>query len=514
MKLQIITLEAYDDSISIRDRLAFVRAERALLVLPQYSDRPLLGRKLDLVLIGREAARRGIRLALVSHDAEVIAIAHDLNISVFSSIYASQRGRWKVPLTAGFAERPTRDNAPDPHELLLRRSRERVLAPKQRRRRQIARYGTVGALGLLLLLIAYLLLPAADLQVFPAYGQINTALILTADSTLSQIDVEGRRIPAAVQTLDIETRANIPTTGISDVPTNPASGIAIFTNRIESEVFIPQGTVIFSTGRDPARFYTTAEATLGAGVGRFVNVPILAMPESNGTRGNIEANLIINIEGDLGRLLSVRNPEPTTGGSVREQGVVTKKDADDLLILAREKLRQDSLGAFAARLGGTQIVVPESIRIINEGAEEATYNAFVGDAADTLTLTLRARLQALIIDEQSARRAAIAQLSKEIPPGMALVVESVTFNRGAARLEGDGRIATLPVSASADVAARIDTEALRRRVAGMSISDVLTILDREFLLDPLRRPEIVLYPGFLSNFPALPLRISITVRRG
>lgn len=70
MRLQIIQLEPYDDVISARDRLTFVKAERVLLILPKQGG--ILQRKLDLVLLQREAARRGARLALISRDPSVI----------------------------------------------------------------------------------------------------------------------------------------------------------------------------------------------------------------------------------------------------------------------------------------------------------------------------------------------------------------------------------------------------------------------------------------------------------
>src|SRR5258708_30758516 len=114
MKLQVIQLEPYDDVTSVRDRLAFVRTERVLLVLPRTAT--ILKRKLDLVLIQREAARRGARLALITRDLDVIDNASELNISTFSSVRASQRGTWKPPLSKAFIHHSYRPDAPDAYE--------------------------------------------------------------------------------------------------------------------------------------------------------------------------------------------------------------------------------------------------------------------------------------------------------------------------------------------------------------------------------------------------------------
>jgi hypothetical protein len=514
MKLQIIQLEPYDDVASVRDRLALVRAERVLLIWPrgESSVKPILGRKLDLVLIQREAARRGIQLALVTANPNILDFAAELNIATFRSIRASQRGRWKKPRNKVFVDRSDRpDDGPDPRELMLHRSRLQVLSPWQRLTRRTLRFAIALILIISLAGITYLLAPGASVTIFPAQAQIDTTVTLTADPGITFVDVEGMRIPATLDTIEVESQASIPTTGIADVPTTLASGTVIFTNRIQSQVKIPAGTILSTPGDKPARFRTVDDAVIPAGVGQTVSVTIQATDDSAGPAGNIEPDLIINIDGDLSRMLSVRNPEATQGGTVRQQNIVARADYDNLLILAREKVRQDALTEFAAQLTGTQLVVPDSIKLTNVGDEEATYSAFVGDPADNLTLNLRARVQALVIDEQAARQAAVARLSAEIPPGRQLITESLKYTRGPLQSTVDGR-ATFVMSASGNVAASIDADRVRQRIAGMSVEAAQNLLNMEWLLDPNRPPQIDVWPQFWGTLPVLPMRINVLVK--
>ncbi|MBL8120080.1 MAG: hypothetical protein JNJ78_21285, partial [Anaerolineae bacterium] len=90
---EYVQLELADDVASVRDRLSFLRGQRVLLIWPE--EGTILTRKLDLVLIQREAMRRAIRLAVVTHDPQVVKHANELNISTFETIGASERGRWK-----------------------------------------------------------------------------------------------------------------------------------------------------------------------------------------------------------------------------------------------------------------------------------------------------------------------------------------------------------------------------------------------------------------------------------
>jgi len=97
-ELYTIVLDPSDDAVSVRDQLAFVRARHVLLMLPP--DGSALRRKLDLLLIQRQAARLGLRIALITDDLCVIDHAADLNISVFPDEQAARVGRWKRPVKA------------------------------------------------------------------------------------------------------------------------------------------------------------------------------------------------------------------------------------------------------------------------------------------------------------------------------------------------------------------------------------------------------------------------------
>ncbi|MCY3978955.1 MAG: hypothetical protein OXG23_12720, partial [Chloroflexi bacterium] len=92
-EIERLQLTPTDTVVTVRERLASLRGRRVLLIWP--SDGKPLGRKLDIVLIQRDADRRAIQLALVSKDKAITAHAAELNISCFASIEASQAERWK-----------------------------------------------------------------------------------------------------------------------------------------------------------------------------------------------------------------------------------------------------------------------------------------------------------------------------------------------------------------------------------------------------------------------------------
>src|SRR5664279_3503668 len=136
-KHEFVQLEPGEDVASVRDRLTALRGEHVLLIWPENGT--ALNRKLDLVLVQREAMRLAIRLALVTHDPAVIKQAVELNISTFETVGASDRGKWKRGRSSVFTDRYDRpEEDPQPGELMEVASRVRVI-PKRSPLRLIAR---------------------------------------------------------------------------------------------------------------------------------------------------------------------------------------------------------------------------------------------------------------------------------------------------------------------------------------------------------------------------------------
>ena len=516
MRLQIIQLEPYDDVVSVRDRLAFVRADRVLLVWPAQVEAvsvspAILSRKLDLVLVQRAAVHNGLRLALVTHDPLVIAQANDLNLSVFDSVDAGSKIRWKRPSNQVFTNRATRPEYSDQYEILeaaSRLSRMRAVPPEQRRRNQIIRVAAAVILAATLLGGAYIVLPSATVRIFPAHDQLTTTVKLTADPTIVIENVDSGHVPATLaKDIFIQRQATLATSGLLDVPNTVASGTVVFTNKTSKPVAVPKGTIVTTlSARNPARFQTTTDALVDAG--SSAEITIQATVDSAGPIGNIESDLITAIEGDLSQSLSVRNPNPTQGGTLRSQKVVTKTDQDKLLALLRQQIIATSIADIT--LSSDQFIVPGSIKILEERPEWTTYSAFVGDAADTLTLTLKTRIQALIVDQSAARKTAYVNLAKQLG-NREIVVESVTYQLGRVDpMDASGQ-ATFLMTASGEAISQIDPELARSQLTGMSVTDAQALLYHTWLLDPLRGPQFALQPPFLGRLPVLPIRLDIEI---
>jgi hypothetical protein len=505
--LYTLQLEPYDDAVSVRDRLMFIQASHVLLMLPP--ETPGLRRKLDLLLILRQAARLRMRIALITDDPDLMDHAQDLNISVFADEQTAQGSRWKRPRDTVFA--PPRDPA-EHAEIIDHVLRQRQpLSTTALRRRQVVRWMAFAALIVSLVFSMFLAVPSATVTITPASRQVYENVSIVADPALTDIDIENRRMPASIVPLQVTGHVTVQSSGKETAGTSRAQGLVTFTNSTDQPVLIPLGTVVATSGTYPMRFATLIETTLPAGNEASIQVPIQALPEHAGAVGNVNPNTINRIEADFAGYVTVTNPNATYGGAVQEVRLVTAEDHERLLILGRQQLLQNARDELLHYLSGHQFLVPGSITIITERPEWTTYSAVVGDVAESVSLSLRANVQGVVVDEGQAQQIAFSALAPYIEPGLEIELGAVVFSRGdILDIDPEGRVTFLMV-VKGNIAVSIDKNDVRGRMAGVSVDEAHYRLERDLLLDPERPPRITTWPSWYHRMPLLPVRINVKV---
>lgn len=508
-KAEFVQLEPGEDVASVRDRLTFVRGQNVLLIWPESGT--ALNRKLDLVLIQREAMRLAIRLALVTHDPAVIRQANELNISTFETIGASERGKWKRARSRVFTDRFGRpvDEA-DPEQL-------KKIASRVRTARKPSTIGFIGRLLVLMILLAVtvsvglLLIPSAIVTITPAQQRIEAEAAIEAlvDPVAGQLDVDNGVIPAIIARAQIEDHATIPATGVQGLTDMRASGTVIFINKTSSTIFIPAGTQVSTSAGTPIVFRTTEDATLNAGRGLQIEVPIEALDEAAGDVGNVEANLI-NVVADTALLgqVEVRNINPTIGGISRSVHIVTQTDHDRLIDILRQQLQDRAYTDMLPRLEVEQFIIPETIHIAEERSDWMTFDHQVGDVADSVSLTMRAVVEATVVDEGQAKQIAFTRLAAQIPRGQMIRPETIIYERGTVgNVQASG--VTFTMVCSGQIVTQINAGLLQQSIAGRTPDDAAQYLISEVDLAAGTAPEISIEPGWMLRLPLLPLRITI-----
>ena len=509
-KPEFVQLEPNEDATSVRDRLAFLRGQRVLLIWPEKGT--ALNRKLDLVLVQREAMRFNIRMALVTHDSDVIRYANELNVSTFETIGASERGKWRRGRSRVFTDRYDRPkDDPEADDLMPVASRVRI-------NRRVSPLRVISRIVILLLLVSvivitgYLLIPSATITITPSQQRLDAEATInaTVDPEGVTVDVENGIIPATIVRAQIEQRGSVPTSGSQTLSSGRATGSVVFINKTNGAVNVPAGTRLSTSAGTPIQFQTVDAATVPAGRGLQLEVPVEATGDSSGDVGNVAPGMINTIEdATLVDQLEVRNVAATVGGADRSVGIVTQDDHDRVIAILRQQLQESAYNEMLPRLEDNQFIIPETIHIAEERTDWMTFDHAIGDAADSLSLTMRVVVEATAVDESLAQQIAFARLAGQIPRGHVVRPELVLYDRGAVtNVDSIGSV-TFTMNCSGLVVSQIDNAQLQQVLAGRDPADAAQYIDSEIDLADGTQPQITLDPDWMTRLPLLPMRITI-----
>jgi hypothetical protein len=292
-------------------------------------------------------------------------------------------------------------------------------------------------------------------------------------------------------------------TGEVPVPQTKAEGVVTFRNLTENEVNIPLGTVLTSTGLPGVRFLTTEQGDLSEGLNATIEVPVQA--ESAGAAGNVEAETILAIEGNLGLLVAVTNEEATSGGRDRIEKAATEKDLaqlrEDLLDDLEQQARQDMEDMLKA---GDQIF-PDTLAV--EQILSETYDPPLGQPSRKVRLDISVEFTVSYASGDDLTELASTVLNASQPDGYVSRNTPLTFDAlNAAQTNSEG-ITRWAVRVSRPLEKKVDTGKIIPLVQGRSMA--IAKMHLEDNLDLSTPPEIQLTPDWWPWLPLIPFNITV-----
>jgi hypothetical protein len=496
MKTQIITLESHDDLISVRDRLSWAKTPRILLVWPKYEKVTL--RQVDLKVLQRHALSLGAQLGLVTRARRVRDDASALGIPVFVSTGQAQRLAWPQPRRRRWPRRaPLRD--------VLDRKREQArVGPKRDAWRAIpaVRVGSfvVGVLSVLILVALFI--PRAQVTLQPESKVQSVVLPVSASRSVESVFITGS-IPARELHTVVEGAQTITVTGEGIIPQSKATGGVLFRNLTQQAVTVPAGTVVHSGDPERIRFVTTRDGVVDAGVGETLELPIEAI--EGGLAGNLEAETVNAIEGRLGLLLSVTNPEPLKGG--RELASVQASDADRKRAknLLMKSLESDAREQLADEISPGDILFEEAFAVSQILSE--VYDPPAGAVGTTLTLTLQVEYSVLYASASDLTELAALALNASLPSDFSPAADAITVEPVTQPLRSENGSTRWTVRAERRIVQQINVAQVTQMIQGVGSQNAQRQLERSFPLAG--SPEIDLSPSWWPWVPIVPFRISV-----
>ena len=244
-------------------------------------------------------------------------------------------------------------------------------------------------------------------------------------------------------------------------------------------------------------------------------MPIEALQASAGSIGNVDSGTINTVIGPLSTSVAVRNITATSGGNSRTQKIVTTQDIETVIGIVKQQLQSRAYLEMQAKLTDLQCIILQTVQIAEERNDWMTFSAQPGDAADTLSLTMRAVVEATAVDEQLGRQIVYADLSKQVQAGQFIKPDSVTYDEGCDTVSSSdaatGQI-TFSMNGSGVVMAQVDSEQVREHLTGLSTNDAIAYLVSELPLQQGITPQINIVPDWFGSLPILPMRINVQLQ--
>jgi hypothetical protein len=498
---RIITLDVADDIASISDRIEWANADRIALVTQANSN---VSHELDLARLRRVAQQHGTEIAIITPKARQRLTAQEVGLVAFHSVDEAVRNYWI----------PSPDVEPIARLVPPRRFKPNTLArffPKASPIKTVLN-GLVGVLGLgVLMALAVVLIPSAKVTLTASRQNIARIVPIALDLQASAADIRTLTVPARRVDVVVEDSLATEATGKKGVSKYRAGGQVIFFNNLNAQYTVPRNTVVRTSGSSvPARFATLQDVVVPPGGQATAYVEAV----DEGGVGNVGPNTINQVEGIASLAVRVINPGGTGGGGGDTVRAVTKEDYVRVRAALRAKLFQQALAQMSAdsSIGGEGLfIVPDTFFIAE--VQDETYDHFISEAADTVTLHMRIQVAAIAISPADLDTIARGVLAASVPEGFSLL--SARAERGEVVEEGTGTRYEYFIVARGEAGAEIDENLVRRLLRGKRINEAQVTLLNNFDLNqnPTIRVEPAWLAGLLDRMPFVPMRIETEVLR-
>ena len=502
MKTLVLQLDRTEDAGSIRDKVAWGKASRVLLVWPV--NFTMLDRKFDLVTVKRICTAQGSRLGIICDIPEIITEAEELQIPVFETVDRAMRKAW---------DRRKRRNTRGPsalHEaggMNIEKLRiEKYSYPEFWNINQNSKLPVFLLAIMAVFAIMIFLFPSAKIIIFPQGRSSEMQIdfrVLEGDGSDSTPGV----IAGTKKTLKVDGETIVPTSGSLLVPDLKASGVVTMTNLTPSSVSIPAGTIIQKPSNPPVRYQILEIITIPA---KETTIGIGIEAIEPGEKGNSDRNAITRLDGPLGLFVEVSNPDPVIGGSGKTYQAVSK---DDILHAAEKNqkiLKTQAEAEFTKILSDQEIILPSSIHIVK--VVEQSEHPEVGQAGVLLKLKQTVEYSVLVINQHDMEKQAetILNVNQLVNGWVNTMDNPVKIKILSQEFDAETGSVILQTAASKMFAPPLDTNTISRQITGKSKVMAIEIIERSAL--NIKSPEIETTPGWLPFLPLLSSRIELVVR--
>lgn len=527
MQKDVIYIDVEDDITAIIGKVKASKEKVVALVPPKRVG--VLQSAVNLRLLGRAAKQADKRLALVTNNQSLIALASAAAIPVARNLqskpeladipalevddgedvidggalpigeHAKQSGAESaVPsrndtMAAALAEAPKAGELPKKPKA---KSGSKVPNFNRFRKRLVLIIG--GAILLIAFLIwAIFFAPRATVVISAKTtgNSINQPVTLTS---AGKTDIDDGRIKAAVQSQADDKTVNFQATGKKDAGKKATGTVEFSTSSLGGLGTIPAGTKLRTD--EGLVFITDSSVTLEFEGGPSSSETTTVTAAENGSKYNAATGSMSGAPDGVSAQLT----GPTSGGVTKMVTVVTAADVQK----AKEELADDDSDSIKdeleSKFGDETIVIDESFSV---SYTDVTSSPEVGDEADNATLSARVTYRLYAVEKAELAKYLDAYMKKELEDNE----NQRVYDNGSDKANfqevskaKNGAKATL--IATAQVGPKIDDNQVKDRVKGKRFGEIQQDLES---VQGVNDVDVKFFPFWVNTVPGEDSRITI-----
>lgn len=344
-------------------------------------------------------------------------------------------------------------------------------------------YGRIAAAALVAVAVIgfalWFWMPAVNVDVTLRQADVSTEIVYSVVVPGGQAPSDAAfTVEASEQSAEVPFRIEIPATGTEREPDGTASGTLLFRNVGEEPVTLEQGTELTTAGGATYMLLEPVEVPAGSiEEPGEAEGPVTAAQA--GAAGNVDTGGLTGKVPDRDVYYSNLGG-PIEGGSDKEFAVVTEADIAEAERAVQEDLHDAAVQGWSAELPDGMAIVSPSV---TPGDPQFSIEGQVGERRESVvvsgTLPVQGYVYSIADVQQQSRSTFETALQEQVPPGYALVPETVELAEPEVLAEAPQNV-DYRVRATAVARAVFDEgaqEGLRERMAGASVDEAEAALN-------------------------------------
>ncbi len=333
----------------------------------------------------------------------------------------------------------------------------------------------VGIVAVIILFAGFIYwtVPHATVTVLESPKSISDSQQITIDPVATIVDAEHKIIPGAKQEQSVSEDKTIAVTGKKNVGDKAKGSVTLYNKTLDSQS-LSKGTILTA---GPLEFtldesVTVASASEDLGGRTYGKVSTAITASQIGANSNVAAATAFTVKGFSADKMTGNNAAAFTGGTSREETVVTRADYDALVAAAQKDLADQAKQGLTASVAGAS-------RLIEDTIETAVTAKSFAQELDQQTSQLSGKVTVTVsgisYSDDDIKTLLKAFIAKDIPQGFTLSESRTQVTLTNVVVKKDGKI-TATATIKSDAVPTIDIAAIQKQLAGKSISDATAYL--------------------------------------